>query len=275
MPCPAYPLLKNSCPVGWGNATLNGVVVKCRGTTAIAGTGRWKLATNVLNQTINYETMEPDLSPLTGIDVSFKRFDAHWDAYSGADGVDFVNVKYYATEAEVNTALTNGNLDAVIGDGVLTPEHVAAYKSNTNFYVAMTEPLQNRIVVLNTDKAPTNSLQTRKVIIHAVDKSAIIDKELAGLDEPVDQLFSKRAPYCHVDLTPKWDYDIEKAQLLNCPTSDDDDIPTGLIAAVAVCGAAVVGLVTMISYMRFKEQQGKPLFSPLVQYDEGGGAHDL
>ena len=39
----------------------------------------------------------------------------------------------------MNTALTNGNLDAVIGDGVLTPEHVKAFKSNSNFYVAMTE----------------------------------------------------------------------------------------------------------------------------------------
>ena len=63
------PLLKNSCPLGWGNATLNGVVVQCKGTTDIAGTGRWKLATTVLNQTINYETGVADASPLTGIDV--------------------------------------------------------------------------------------------------------------------------------------------------------------------------------------------------------------
>ena len=112
-------------------------------------------------------------------------------------------------------------------------------------------------------------------MIHAVDKGAIIDKELAGLDEPVDALFSKKAPNCHVDLTPKWNYDFEKAELLNCPTTEDDkSIPAGIIAAIAVCSAAVVGLVTMIAYMRSREQQGKPIFMPLMQV-EPGVAHNL
>jgi hypothetical protein len=47
-----------------------------------------------------------------------------------------------------------------------------------------------------------------------VDKAAIIKKELAGLADPVDSLFPKNAPYCGVDLTPKWDYDFEMAQFL-------------------------------------------------------------
>merc|ERR1719379_546829 len=53
--------------------------------------------------------------------------------------------------------------------------------------------------------------------MHAVNKAAIIDKELYGFAEPVDTLFSKDAPYCDIDLTPRWDYDFEKAQMLNCP----------------------------------------------------------
>merc|ERR1712050_477072 len=83
-------------------------------------------------------------------------------------------------------------------------------------------PIMNRIVIMNSNKVPTNDLTLRKVIMHAVNKAAIIDKELSGLAEPVDALFPKNAPYCDVDLTPRWDYDIEKAELLRCPVTDTE-----------------------------------------------------
>ena len=53
--------------------------------------------------------------------------------------------------------------------------------------------------------------------IHAVDKASIVDSELGGEDEVVTQLFSENVPYCDLDLTPKFDYDLDKAVLLNCP----------------------------------------------------------
>ena len=181
--------------------------------------------------------------------------------------------------AAVKAALDNNDLDAVIGAGVLDPEAVREFKGRTDFTVSMSEPLQNRIVVFNTAKAPTDELQNRKVMIHAVDKAAIIQKELAGLDEPVDSLFSKSAPYCHVDLTPKWDYDFEKATLLNCVDEDGKNaVPAGALIAIAVCGAAVAALATFVGYMRYKEIQGKPIFTPLMQTDpdtKNGGVHDL
>merc|ERR1711953_1540558 len=54
--------------------------------------------------------------------------------------------------------------------------------------------------------------------MHAIDKASIVDAELAGSTVVADSLFPKDAPYCNVDLTPRWDYDIEKAKLMNCPT---------------------------------------------------------
>ena len=137
----------------------------------------------------------------------------------------------------------------------------------------MTEPLQNRVVVFNTAKAPTDELQNRRIMIHAVDKAAIIQKELSCLDEPVDSLFSKKAPYCHVDLTPVWAYDFEKATLLNCAHEDgeattdanDGDLPTSAVAAIAICGVASVTFAAIIVYMRSKEIAGQPLFTPLMQ----------
>jgi hypothetical protein len=84
--------------------------------------------------------------------------------------------------------------------------------------------------------------------MHAVNKAAIIDKELYGFAEPVDALFSKNAPYCDIDLTPRWDYDLEKAQLLNCPAqsstsstlSEDDDDNTELILGLTLGVAALL-----------------------------------
>ena len=60
---------------------------------------------------------------------------------------------------------------------------------HSTFHVYLTEPLQNRIVIFNTAKAPTNDLRTRKSIIHAVDKASIIEKELGILAKPVHNLF--------------------------------------------------------------------------------------
>ena len=72
-------------------------------------------------------------------------------------------------------------------------------------------------MVLNTAKAPTDDLQVRKAIIHAVDKKSIIEKELAGLAEPAESLFPKDTPYSNFALTPVPAYDFEKAWMLNCP----------------------------------------------------------
>ena len=115
--------------------------------------------------------------------------------------------------------MLDGTLDAVVGSGVLLESEVADLKMNhtKDLFVSLSPAIQNRIVVLNTNKAPTNSLDNRKVIIHAINKAAIIDKELAGLDEPAESLFPKDAPYSGAHLTPIPDYDLEKATLINCP----------------------------------------------------------
>merc|ERR1711971_434486 len=107
-----------------------------------------------------------------------------------------------------------------MGAGVLEPADLSKIQTAhaASFHVFLGPPIMNRIVIINSNKAPTDDLKLRKVIMHAVNKAAIIDKELYGLAEPIDALFPKNAPYCAIDLTPRWDYDIEKAKLLNCPS---------------------------------------------------------
>jgi ABC-type transport system substrate-binding protein len=105
-----------------------------------------------------------------------------------------------------------------MGAGVLEPKDLKEIQTDytTKFQVFLGPPIQNRVIIMNANKAPTDDLTFRKVVMHAVNKAAIIDKELYGFAEPVDTLFPKNAPFCGLDLTPRWDYDIEKAKLLRC-----------------------------------------------------------
>jgi hypothetical protein len=72
------------------------------------------------------------------------------------------------------------------------------------------------VVIINSGKDETKDINMRRTIIHGVDKAKIIKKEFDGIGEAVDRLFPRSAPYSDVELTPRYDYDLEKAKLLNC-----------------------------------------------------------
>jgi nickel transport system substrate-binding protein len=263
------PLTQNSCPTGWGNVTDSGVTVNCAGIVGggvseggtVSGTGRWIYDKAVKNDDGSIK------------EVHFTINEDHWDAPSGNHATRMVVVSYPSHDA-VKAALLEGSLDAVMGAGVLTETDIAELKRDhaDKLDVALSEAIQNRIVVLNTGKAPTDELQVRKIIIHAVDKTAIIKKELAGLAETADSLFPKDAPYSSAVLTPIPDYDFEKAKLLNCPkaSSGSNGLSSGAIAAIAVLGTlAGAGLIGVL-FMYKREKAGDPVFQPLVSSEEGG-----
>ena len=138
--------------------------------------------------------------------------------------------------------------------------------------------LQNRMVILNGNKAPTDDIEVRKAIIHAVDKSAIIEKEMNGMEEKEENLFPKTAPNCDVDLTPHWDYDLEKAKVINCPVvtapkgtaaaaTDDDDSTVAWVLVVVFAVLGVVGTLVM-----FKMGKKKGVDEYLNMNPKSGGA---
>jgi nickel transport system substrate-binding protein len=176
----------------------SGDKITCLGTSSAMGTGPFKYI----------ETMENG-------DVKFERNTNHWRS---TPQVEAIIVKKYSSNAAVMDALLAKNLDAVMGAGVLEPADLETIRTKhwNDYQVFLGPVIQNRIIIMNSIKAPTDDIQVRKVIMHAINKAAIIDKEMAGLAEPVDVMFPKTAPYCAVDLTPRWDYDMEKAQILRC-----------------------------------------------------------
>jgi|MDSY01.2.fsa_nt_gb hypothetical protein len=80
-------------------------------------------------------------------------------------------------------------------------------------------------------------LKTRKTIVHAVDKGTIMS-DLGGVEEPIYQLFPLSAPYCDVYLTPKLDYDLEKAKELNCDSDESDEI-SGALLWIIILGVTI------------------------------------
>ena len=181
----------------------------------------------------------------------------------------------YDDAAAVYDALVAGELDAVLGAGVLEPAKVKELQYDPKFDVQHGAETQTVALIMNIADE-----DVRKTVVHAVNKNPIIESELSGFESPTGQLFSKNAPYCDVDLTPRFDYDLEKAEFLNCPESavgggggdggggskkkkkssnDDAGLVGGLIAAAVVAIAALC----CIGAMAKKEKEGKPVFAPV------------
>jgi len=225
--------------------------VTCAGLKPI-GTGPFKLAQQETNA--------------DGVDIKavFARHDDYW---GGAPEIEFLHIRYYETTDDVQKDLLSGDLDMALGIGPLTPKQVQdlKYYHSDKVDVRHSEVMQNALVIMNTNKAPTSDIVTRRAIIHAVDKSRFIKEEFAGLEQPVYQQMPFSAPYCNVELNPTWAFDFEKAQLLNCPvpaeTTTSDKLPVWAIAVIAVGGALLVAVLAFLYVMYRREKQNKPLFT--------------
>jgi len=216
------PVTHNSCPVKWGHINGDGemvgvgvpadTTVNCVSVQSYHGTGPWKY---------NRASRRADNSIS---EVSFLRNDDWWGEHGGVQELLVIN---YNTSDAVKQALLAGDLDMVVGNKVLTPEQVRDFQmQHTDTHRTTFGPrLYNQIMVMNAAKAPTDDIEVRKLVMHAIDKARIVQTDMYGQATVADSLFPKDAPYCDIDLTPRWDYDIQKARLLNCPevvVSDKD-----------------------------------------------------
>jgi len=247
------PVDENSCPVKWGSPSINGKTVTCVGVASFKGTGPW-----VYDETKNKADGSMD-------EVVFTKNSAWWGQHGG---VEVIRAKAHASSDAVKAALMDGSLDMVVGAGVLTPLQVKEFQEQRieQFQTILGPPLMNTIIVMNSAKAPTNDTKLRRTIMHGVNKAAIVDKEMAGMAMVADSLFPKDAPYCDLDLTPRWDYDFEKASLLNCPAvmlndaqssgSDSGGPDLGLVVGLAVGIGLLLLCVASFLFYRVGRQKG-------------------
>jgi len=267
------PVHNNSCPTKWDlptNTDGTRSQVRCRSVQCFAGTGPWKFVD---------KTLRSDGS------VQQLKFARNPDWWGTRGNIQELVVKSYTTSDAVEAALLSGGIDMVVGGGVLTPAQVGEIDTQhaNRFEVSMGPPLMNTIVVMNAAKAPTDDLQLRKIIMHAVDKASIVEAELAGSAQVATSVFPKDAPYCNVDLTPRWDYDLEKAKLMNCPqppvmvqdsaaagVAEDDGPSMGLILGLSLGLGIPILIVVGVAFFLLGKRVGYSQFKEGAQ--KGGGA---
>lgn len=100
----------------------------------------------------------------------------------------------------------SGELDIVWGAGVLSDSDIFEIENDVELQkdvrVFHSDALQNVILILNSGQPPFDDINVRKTVIHSINKSAFVEKELKGLQSVVDNVFPRESPYCDVDLTP-------------------------------------------------------------------------
>ena len=244
----------NSCHAGWGSVeSPDHDTVNCTGIKYISGTGPFV-----------FESRDP--KNVTAADGSVKLVDnqvvfstnqAYW---GGPPAFDNLIVQYYPSSADVKAALIDQSLDVVWGAGVLSDQDIASIQNDDSlvdiirtFYSA---DLQNVIMLLNSGKAPLDNIEVRKIVIHAINKAAIVEQELAGQQTVVDNVFPLTSPNSNIALTPRWDYDIEKASLISCEIVDTGSGTNTLALGLGIgfgC-AALIGIIAAVYYFnRSKE----------------------
>jgi nickel transport system substrate-binding protein len=216
------PNTHNSCHVGWGTIASENDDVVCAGIAYVSGTGPFSLESRNTEGDIDTEVI----------------FTANSNYWNGAPAFDTLKVVHYNDSNEAKDALIDGDLDVIWGSGVLPDKDISAMQDDDDLVGEIqffhSRDFQNAILLLNSGNPPLNDINLRKTIIHAIDKSAIVEKELGGLQKVVDNVFPRDAPNCDVDLTPRWDYDFEKASLLFCDDHDDEEKEKGSSKALAL-----------------------------------------
>ncbi len=234
----------NSCHIGWGTigSETNPEDVVCAGISKISGTGPLKFVERK-NVTIDGKDVDSEVI-----------FSSNYKYWGGEPFFQTLKVVRYETSNDAKAALLDNKLDVIWGSGVLSDKDIAAIQDNYEYegkiQVFHSKDIQNVMLLLNSGKAPLNDINVRKTLIHAIDKSTIVEKELSSLQKVVDNVFPRDAPYCDVDLTPRWDYDIEKAKLLFCKNESNDSNDSKSLAiglGVGLCALFLLAVAAVFS----------------------------
>lgn len=99
-------------------------------------------------------------------------------------------------------ALQAGELELIQGAaGEITAGTFVRLREQ-GFATALSAPLATRTLAMNTGRGASGDLAVRQAINQAVDKQAIIDKILYGLEPRADTLFAPNMPYADLHLQP-------------------------------------------------------------------------
>ena len=243
------PTTSNSCHTDWGSVEGGAVgTVDCVGIETIAGTGPFKY--------VSKEQADGTTNRVT--------FAGNTEWWGGTVDIEELVIVRYTSDSDVKEALLNGELDIVWGAGVLSDSDIMEIASDPEIseriQVGQSDPIQTAMMILNTGAPPLDDINVRKTVIHAINKGAIVQKELP-LASVVDNVFPRGAPYCDVELTPRWSYDFEKAVLLSCggtsmefASAENLDLALGLGLGIPLALVAIIAVVLYSKNASLKQE---------------------
>lgn len=158
------------------------------GVSCLAGTGPWLLAEHKRNQ--------------------YAVFEANPGYWGARPKLERVRWRVMPDPQTMLMALEKGEIDLVFGaDGdQLTTDAISALQAQKRLAVTLSGPIASRAVLLNTARPATGDLAVREAIQRAVNRDAIVQGVLNGIEMPAETLFAKTVPYCGIDL-PARPYD--------------------------------------------------------------------
>jgi peptide/nickel transport system substrate-binding protein len=156
----------------------------------IIGTGPFKFDSWVPNQ-----------------EVTLVKNEQYWGKTPQIDKVVYKGIPEATTRMMM---LKNGELDMA---RLLPADQAAELRSNPNIQVHTGPILRNRNIILNMNKEPFDDIKVRQALNYAIDKQAISEYVMAGIDEPARGAFPSISSW----VNPKvdgYDYNRDKAKEL-------------------------------------------------------------
>lgn len=132
----------------------------------------------------------------------FDRFVRNPHYWGPAPAYGEVMVKVIPDPNSRALALQAGEIDLIQGAAGEITAGTFVRLRDQGFTTALSAPLATRTVAMNTGRGATQDLAVRRAINEAVDKQAIIDKILYGLEPRADTLFASNMPYSDIGLKP-------------------------------------------------------------------------
>lgn len=118
------------------------------------------------------------------------RNENYWDEKAKLEKVTFKTVSDATTRL---SALTAGEIDAIVDVGGVLPEQASTIEEDENL-VLLTQPVTtSHYVVFNNKRAPFNDKDLRQAVSLSLDRNELVDKVMSGYGQPAETLYTPLA----------------------------------------------------------------------------------
>ena len=152
----------------------------------------------------------------TGNDVTLE---ANADYWGGAPKIKTVIFRYIEDgQARINALLSN-QVDILTR---VSSEDLSRVEGNADFYTTKISP-PAQIIAIYQHNGPLGDVKLRQAIAHAVDREAIAESLMRGVNPVGFSSLPTNAPF-YTPLEPKFEYDLEKAKALLAESAYPDGV---------------------------------------------------